>query len=368
LETNPSCSCNNLARVLLGGEKIAPELLARCTAILPRTRISNLYGPTETTANSVVACSVTVNDICIGSPIANTEVYVCDEQMELVPPGVAGELFIGGAGVARGYLKRPDLTAEKFVPNPFRGSRAGRIYRTGDKVRWRRDGALEFLGRDDHQVKIRGCRVELGEIESRLLEHPSVREVVVVAREDAAGEKRLVAYFTCQSSFSDDESLQAKTEDSSTASSLWRHVSARLPEHMVPAAYICLPALPLTPNGKLDRKALPEPREAAYAQGRYEEPQGSTEKALASIWSELLKVERVGRSDNFFQLGGHSLLAVRMISQVSQKLKIQATVSDVFACPILRSFADRIIERSLDQYEAADLAPMLRLLQNSNSV
>lgn len=369
LEKHPSGSTRNLVRILLGGEQIIPDLIRRSIGLLPGTQISNLYGPTETTANSVVASSISAEDICIGRPVANTQAYVCDAFMQPVPLGVVGELYIGGAGLARGYLNRPELTAEKFLPDPFNCKPGSRLYRTGDQVSWRADGNLEFMGRNDDQIKIRGCRVELGEIESRLLEHASIRETVVVAQEDNLGEKRLIAYYTCQKSWKTEREEQTveTTEEAVNASTLWAHLAAKLPDYMVPVAYVSLPALPLTDNGKLDRKRLPAPQGAAYVLGRYEDPQGAVETTLAGIWSEVLKVEKVGRHDNFFHLGGHSLLAVRMIAQVTRQLNVQATITDVFTYPILRSFADHIIQRLLEQFDAADLEPVLRMMQNSSS-
>ncbi|HEU4561408.1 MAG TPA: non-ribosomal peptide synthase/polyketide synthase [Longimicrobium sp.] len=314
-----------LTRLLLGGEAIAPELLARTRDLLPEVEVWNLYGPTETTVNAV-AGRVGTGRIAIGRPVANTRAYVLDSQLQPTPVGVAGELFVAGAGVARGYLGRAALTAERFVPDPFGGA-GGRLYRTGDRVRWLADGTLEFLGRLDHQVKIRGFRIELGEIEARLLEHPSVREAAVLAREDALGDLRLVAYYAGE--MVEVEALRA-------------HLSGRLPEYMLPAAYVRLEALPLTPSGKVDRRALPAPEGDAFATRGYEAPVGETEEALAGIWAEVLGVERVGRHDNFFELGGHSLLAVRVISRVRQVLEAEVVLAHVFSHPTVESLAARL--------------------------
>src|SRR4029077_7700845 len=256
--------------------------------------------------------------------IANTRVYILDGHGEPVPVGVMGELYIGGAGVARGYLNRPELTAERFVADSFVGESEARMYRTGDLARWLLDGNIEFLGRNDNQVKIRGFRIELGEIESRLAEHPAVREAVVLAREDAAGEKRLVAYYTA-SGMGEAEAASVGAEQ------LRAHLSAVVPEYMVPAAYVCLNRLPLTPNGKLDRKALPAPEQDAYAARGYEAPVGETETKLAEVWAEVLKLEKVGRHNNFFELGGHSLLAVRVVSRLQQVLSVEVAIRDLFA-------------------------------------
>jgi acyl carrier protein len=265
-----------------------------------------------------------------------------------VPVGVAGEIRIGGLGVARGYLGRAGLTAERFVPDPFSADAGGRLYRTGDLGRWLADGTIEFLGRTDFQVKIRGFRIEPGEIEARLLEHPGVRDAVVLVREDASGDRRLVAYHV-------GEALDAQT--------LRAHLSQRLPEYMVPAAYVHLEMLPLTPNGKVDRKALPAPEGDAYATREYEAPAGKVEQALAGIWAELLGVERVGRGDGFFALGGHSLLAVQMISRVRQEIGVELALDAVFENPVLSALADRIVELRLAQFDPETLARLARLVR-----
>ncbi|HEX8362163.1 MAG TPA: amino acid adenylation domain-containing protein, partial [Longimicrobium sp.] len=313
--------------LVVGGEELkAPLARSIVEASAGEMRIFNEYGPTET----VVGCMIHRFDaerdrgaaVPIGRPIANTRMYVLDADGQPVPVGVVGELYIGGAGVARGYLNRPELTAERFVEDTFHG---GRMYRTGDLGRWLADGTIEFLGRNDFQVKIRGFRIELGEIEARLGAHPGVREAVVLARTDAPGDARLVAYYASA------EALEAEA--------LRAHLASALPEYMVPAAYIRLDALPLTPNGKTDRKALPAPEGEAFATRAYEAPAGDTETALAGIWAELLRVERVGRRDHFFELGGHSLLAVQVISRVRQALGVQAVLGDLFARPVLADFA-----------------------------
>ena len=228
-----------------------------------------------------------------------------DKRREPVPVGVGGEIYIGGVGVARGYLNREELTAERFVEDRFAGEAGARMYRTGDLGRWRADGNIEFLGRNDFQVKIRGFRIELGEIEARLAEYPGIKDAVVIAREDTAGDKRLVAYVTSRQASEESKAEAGKETQAGTiqAEELRAHLAGRLPEYMVPAAYVELKRLPLTANGKLDRKALPAPDAGAYATRGYEEPQGEMETGLAAIWRELLKVERVGRQDNFFSTG-----------------------------------------------------------------
>jgi len=331
-------------RALCGGEALPVELSRRLQSRVQS--VWNVYGPTETTiwSSCLEVRPQTDSDQPfepIGRPIANTRMYVLDEHGEPVPIGVAGELHIGGVGVARGYLNRPELTAERFVADRFSGEAGARLYRTGDLVRYLPDGNIEFLGRNDHQVKIRGFRIELGEIEARLVEHQAVREAAVIAREDTPGDKRLVAYVVVES-----EAKGVAGDSGELAALLRVHLSATLPEYMVPAAFVVLDALPLTPNAKLDRKALPVPDEEAYARGVYEAPDGEVEAILAGIWQELLGVERVGRQDSFFELGGHSLLAVRLLERL-RRLGLGAAIRDLFEYPQLSDFAvatRRIVE------------------------
>ncbi|MGY3698971.1 non-ribosomal peptide synthetase component F/aryl carrier-like protein [Bradyrhizobium sp. USDA 3240] len=301
---------------------------------LPAASIVNAYGPTEGTVCATTwSCPDEFDGaiVPIGRPIANARVYLLDAYGAPVPFGAAGELYIGGAGVARGYLNRPELTAERFIASPFVDG--DRLYRTGDLGRYLPDGNLEFLGRNDEQVKIRGFRIEPGEIAARLCEHAWVREAVVVAQQDGAGEKRLVAYVVCASEAGSDED-----DGGGLAGALRAHLSARLPDYMVPAAFVRLAALPLTVNGKLDRKALPGPADAAYALAAYEAPRGEVETMLAGIWAELLGVERIGRHDNFFELGGHSLLAVQLMERL-RRLSLGVEVRTLFARPVLCDLA-----------------------------
>ncbi|TFV27478.1 non-ribosomal peptide synthetase, partial [Bradyrhizobium frederickii] len=248
--------------------------------------------------------------------------------------GAVGELYIGGAGVARGYLNRPELTAERFIASPF--VEGDRLYRTGDLARYLPDGNLEFLGRNDDQVKIRGYRIEPGEIVARLCEHAWVREAVVVARQSGAGDKHLVAYVVCAPEAGSDEG-----DGGGLAGALRAHLSGRVPDYMMPSAFVRLAALPLTVNGKLDRNALPAPRDQAYALAAYESPQGAVETALARIWAELLGVERIGRNDHFFELGGHSLLAVHLLSR-ALKFGLSFSATDLFRAPVLKELASKI--------------------------
>ncbi|UXV22066.1 amino acid adenylation domain-containing protein [Pseudomonas fluorescens] len=307
-----------LVRVMCSGEALPGSLVRRFKQQLPGSALHNLYGPTEAAVDVTAwncAGAVTPDNTPIGKPIANTRMYVLDSQLQPVPLGVVGELFIGGVQVARGYLNRPELTAERFLDDPFTH---GRMYRTGDVGRYLADGTLEYLGRNDDQVKIRGLRIELGEIQARLLEHPQVNEAAVVAREE-----RLVAYYTGTHSDIDD---------------LRRHLLQHLPEFMVPAIFVHMEGLPLSPNGKLDRKALPAPGLDSVVVREYEAPQGDTEISLASLWAELLNVERVGRHDNFFELGGHSLLAVSLMGRM-RRLGLSADVKVLFGQPTLAALA-----------------------------
>ncbi|WP_246763555.1 non-ribosomal peptide synthetase [Rhizobium sp. 007] len=324
-----------LKYLLCGGERNASPAFLKLLREQGPVRLIHCYGPTETTT---FAATYTVGPmqekalgVPIGRPIANTRVYLLDGHGAPVPFGAAGELYVGGAGVARGYLNRPELTAERFIASPFVAG--DRLYRTGDLARYLPDGNLEFLGRNDEQVKIRGFRIEPGEIAARLCEHALVRDAVVVAREDGAGGKRLIAYVVAAAE------QAGEAEKSDLAGALRAHLSACLPDYMVPSAFVRLSALPLTPNGKLDRKALPVPEDDAYARRTYEAPQGAVETALAAIWEELLGIERVGRHDHFFELGGHSLLAVQLMSRLPQALGVEMPLTTLFARPTLADLA-----------------------------
>ena len=331
-ERSPDKAREQLAGVRLlnvTGDALSPQKLQAWEALCPDkpTKLVNTYGPTEATVSCTAAYvkhNPEMASVTIGKPMANTRIYFLDAQGEPVPIGVAGEIHVAGDGVARGYLNRPELTAERFIQDPFSNDPEARLYKTGDLGRWREDGTIEFLGRNDFQVKVRGFRIELGEIEARLAEHPALRETAVLAREDGAGGKRLVAYYTGDAGLA--------VED------LRAHLAEALPEYMVPAAFVHLEALPLTANGKLDRKALPAPEGDAYAVRGYEAPQGETEQALAAIWAELLKVDQVGRHDNFFELGGHSLLAVTLIARMRQA-GLNTDVRELFAAPTLAGLA-----------------------------
>jgi len=319
----------SLRCAIVAGEACQAAVAARHQDVCPDAALYNEYGPTEGT----VWCSLYRSRgeeqgvLPIGRAIANMRVQVLDDRLQPVAPGVAGEIYIGGAGITQGYLGRPDLTAERYLPDPF-GAPGSRLYRSGDIGRLNADGELEFLGRVDHQVKIRGFRIELGEIEARLLEHPALREAAVIARQNPAGEAELVAYVVAR-------------DASPAAQTLRQHLAERLPEHMLPAAYVMLPALPLTPNGKLDRAALPAPERSG--QRAYRAPRNERENLLAGLWAEVLGVEKVGLDDHFFELGGHSLTATRLVSRLRGALNIEVPVRALFQHPTLGDFADQAL-------------------------
>jgi surfactin family lipopeptide synthetase A len=312
-------------KALCGGEAfprdLADALLTRCASVW------NMYGPTETTIWSTCdKVRPSKGPVLIGQPIANTQTYILDSSLQVVPMGVVGELYIGGDGLARGYWNRPELTAERFISHPF--LLGDHLYRTGDLARVMTTGQIECLGRVDHQVKIRGFRIELGEIESAIADFPGVRQTVVVAREDAPGDKRLVAY------------LVAAEPEKFRSAELREWLKQRLPPYMVPVAMVALPALPLTNNGKIDRKALPSPEQAsAAATGQFAAPRTQTEKAMATIWEQVLGIEKVGVHDNFFDLGGHSLLAVNLFAQITQAFGSTLSLNTLFETPTVEDLA-----------------------------
>ena len=341
-------------KILCGGEALprdlAEQLLDRCGELW------NMYGPTETTIWSAVHRVATgPGPVPVGRPIANTDIYVLDAQLEPVPIGVAGEVFIGGAGVAQGYWKRPELTAERFVPHPFSEQSEARLYRTGDLGRFLASGELEVLGRLDHQVKLRGFRIELGEIEVGLAAHDQVQEAVVVLAGEGI-DQRLVAY------------LVPSGDNAPMAKDLRAFLKERLPDYMVPTAYITLPALPMTPNGKIDRKALPTPdgAQSELTGADYAAPQTPIEQALAAIWSEVLGIEQIGRNDNFFELGGHSFLAVRIFATIEERLGTRLPLATLFERATIGELAGALADSapseswsSLVAIQAGDSRPPL---------
>jgi amino acid adenylation domain-containing protein len=330
-------------KVLCGGEAL-PEVLAE--QLLERgVDLWNMYGPTETTIWSAVRHMTSDGGApTIGRPIANTTLYVLDEQLEPVPVGVPGELHIGGDGLAHGYLKRPELTAERFIPHPFDSTTGARIYKTGDLVRYRTDGEVEFLGRLDHQVKVRGFRIELGEIETALARHPLVKAAVATTREETAGDVRLVGYVI-------------PTRDTVPSAELRRYLGDTLPSYMVPSAIVSLDAFPLTPNGKIDRKALPAPSFERDSEQEYVAPRTTLESNLVAIWQDVLGIRPIGVTDNFFDLGATSVVAAELFARIERKLHAKLPLAPVFQAPTIGQLA-QLIEAEGDGPRWTSLVPI----------
>ena len=327
----------------MAGEPLTHDLVQQIYARSKVQKVFNLYGPSEDTTYSTYALieEGAQSEPTIGRPIANTQAYILDQALQPVPIGVAGELHLGGAGLARGYLNRAELTAEKFITNPFG---QGRLYKTGDLCRYLPDGNIEFLGRMDHQVKIRGFRIELGEIAAGLRQHLNVREVAVLAQEDTAGDKRLVAY------------MVPAQEAVPTVGELRRFLQEKLPNYMVPSAFVFLEKLPLTPNGKVDRRALPTPDLSHIElESEYAAPRSPIEEVLAGMWRDLLKVPQVGIHDNLFDLGGHSLLATQVISRIRDTFHIELPLRTLFETPTVATLAERLESARRTEPEMARL-------------
>ncbi|HEX6290904.1 MAG TPA: amino acid adenylation domain-containing protein, partial [Herpetosiphonaceae bacterium] len=340
-------------QLLAGGDVLSVAHVNRALRELPRCTLINGYGPTENT--TFTCCYVMaygdqiVGSTPIGSPIANTRVYVLDHFMQPVPVGVHGELYIGGDGLARDYHRRPDLTAARFVPDPFSQIGGARLYRTGDLARYRSDGNIEFVGRIDGQVKLRGFRIELGEIETVLTQHPAVREAVVVVREESS-EKRLVAYVVEQ------QNKEPETRNSALATrnaDLRAYLANYLPDYMVPSAFVFLDALPLTANGKIDRRALPAP-DFEHLKQTYVAPRTPDEETLAAIWAQVLKIERLGVHDNFFELGGHSLLATQVVARIRDAFKVEMPLHTLFESATVAGLAEQVARLQADKAGEAD--------------
>lgn len=341
---------------IIGGENLVAQSIAFWQNFAPQTVLVNEYGPTET----VVGCCVyqvpngkhQSGSIPIGRPIANTQIYLLDENLQPQPIGVPGEVYIGGAGLARGYLNRPELTAQKFIPSPFSDNSGARLYKTGDLARYLPNGDIEYLGRIDHQVKIRGFRIELGEIEALLSQHPVIQKTVVVAREDEPGNKRLVAY------------VVPDPEQAPTLSELRSFLKEKLPEYMVPSAFVMLKALPLTSNGKVDRKALPAPEQVRpELEATFVAPRTAIEEVLAQIWAEVLGLERVGIYDNFFDLGGHSLLLTQVTSRLQNAFGVELSLRQLFETPTIANLAVVIAQKQVEQADSEMLAQVLAELE-----
>ena len=349
--------CRSLRRVMSSGEALPKSTVERFFTRLPEVELHNLYGPTEA-AVDVTFWSCKPHDpsptVPIGKAIANTQLYVLDATQEPVPLGVAGELYLGGAGLGRGYLHRPEMTAERFVPHPFSAKAGARLYRTGDRVRWRSDGNLEFLGRWDEQIKLRGYRIELGEIEAALREQAEVEQAAVVVREDVPGNKQLVGYIAGEST---PESAGPKATPD--LDQIRNALKRRLPEYMVPARLVSLPALPLSPNGKLDRKRLPPPEDGMeMREATYIAPKTPVEEILCGIWAEVLGVQQVGIQDNFFELGGHSLLGTQVIAHIRKAFQMDVPLLRLFEAPTVAEIA-KIIEDPRSIAAKQGLSPIL---------
>ncbi|MCC5632722.1 amino acid adenylation domain-containing protein [Nostoc sphaeroides CHAB 2801] len=342
---------------IIGGENLTAQHINFWQQFAPDTVLINEYGPTET----VVGCCIyqvpqTHNysgSIPIGYPIANTQLYVLDQYLQPVPKGVVGELYIGGAGLARGYLNQPELTAQKFIPHPFSDEPEARLYKTGDQVRFCVDGTLEFLGRLDDQVKLRGFRIELGEIESLLCLHPTVKDALVMVREDVIGDQRLVVYLVVQ------------PDSSLLVDDLRSFLQEKLPDYMIPSAFVPLQTFPLTANGKVDRKALPAPDKInADIEQSFVAPRNSLEEQIADIWSQVLRLEKVGIHNNFFTLGGHSLLVTQLISRMRDALGVELFIQDVFANPTVAELSVIFTQKLTEQVDDESLARSLAELED----
>jgi amino acid adenylation domain-containing protein len=346
----------SLTRMVCSGEALPLELERRFFDRLPGVELHNLYGPTEA-AVDVTFWACERDDrrglVPIGRPVANTRIHILDRELRPLPVGVPGELLIGGVQVGRGYLARPDLTAERFVPDPISGEAGARLYRTGDLARLLADGVVDFLGRIDHQVKLRGLRIELGEIESALSRHPAVAQAVVVVREDAPGNPLLTAYYV------------PAGETAASLTDLRLALAAELPEYMIPSGFVPLPTLPLTASGKVDRKALPAPDGARPDLGReFVPPVGAVQERLAAIWAEVLRVERIGAHDNFFELGGHSLLATQVLSRVREAFGVELPLRAIFNTPTVAGIAEAVIQKELERADDDLLARLLSELES----
>jgi amino acid adenylation domain-containing protein len=326
LQHPKSKDCHCLKRVIVGGEALSYELNQRFFQQL-NCELYNFYGPTEAAVYTTGWCCQPNSQISIGCPLANVQVYILDSYLQPVPIGVAGELHIGGMGLARGYLNQPELTAEKFIPNPFG---QGKLYKTGDLARYLPDGNIEYLGRIDNQVKLRGFRIELGEIQTVLETHPNVEQAVVIMREDTLHNQRLVAYVM-------------RKDTLLTSQELHRFLQQKLPVYMIPSAFVLLSDFPLNPNGKIDVHKLPIPDETSLVESPYLAPRNSTETILVSLWQQLLQAGKIGVNDNFFELGGHSLQAMNLMALIYEKMAIEIPLSMIYEKPTVAELSDYII-------------------------
>lgn len=332
--------CSSLRWLFSGGEALTDDLAREVTTKLPIPLV-NLYGPTEATIDTTYWMSHTSHGskVSLGRPISNAQLYVLDDAGRPMPAGVAGELYIGGDGVARGYLNLPELTAERFLPDPFGVKGGARIYRTGDQVRWREDGNLEFLGRLDHQIKLAGYRIELGEIETILQRYPGVEHAAVIVHQDVAGEKRLTGYI-----------VKTAGNEVLSISEVRDYLRLRVPEYMIPSTLMILDKMPLTNSGKIDRNKLPAPETGVHS-CPYVAPASEIEKHLCDIWSKVLGVERVGVNDSFFELGGHSILAIQIIRRTNQAFKVNLPMRSIFQESTVSGLAVLVEETLIETLE-----------------
>ncbi len=362
MKTNKNNLC--LRYIIFGGEALKPIMLKEYNEIYPMVKLVNMYGITETTVHvtykEITKDDIKLNASNIGKPIPTLTTYVVDRNVKLLPIGVPGELCVGGEGVGRGYINRPELTDEKFIDNPFEQN--GKLYKSGDLVRMLPNGDMEYLGRIDHQVKIRGFRIELGEIEHKLITHPSVKEAVVIAREDKDGGKYLCAYVSC-------------TGEIAVATELREHLSKDLPGYMVPSYFIQIDKLPLTSNGKVDKKSLPEPDGIIKTGAAYEAPKNEVEEKLVRIWREVLNIDKIGINDNFFEIGGHSLKATSLAAKIHKELDVKIPLGEIFKNPTIKEIAEylKIVDKSIyselnaveerEYYEASSAQKRIYTLQ-----
>jgi amino acid adenylation domain-containing protein len=349
--------------LIIGGERALPEQVAMWHRhVGPQVQLFNTYGPTEATI-AATRCLLAapageapaLSEVPIGRAISNVQVYVLDERLKPVPVGVPGELHIAGVGLVRGYLNRPELTAEKFIPHPFSSEPGARLYKTGDVARYLPDGNLEYVGRKDRQIKIRGFRIELAEIELALAQHSSIQEAYLTVYEEEPGQKRLVAYVVCDQS-----------ETALTTSALRKYLKERLPDYMIPASFTFQDQLPLNSSGKVDQKALPPPdRSRPEMEEGFVAPRTPTEELLAGIWAELLRVERVGVYDDFFDLGGHSLLATQIISRVREAFQVEISLRTLFQGANIFELAQAIeTSERIDDADVDEIAKTLAQLES----
>jgi acyl-coenzyme A synthetase/AMP-(fatty) acid ligase/acyl carrier protein len=347
---------NQLRLIVSTGEPLLPHLpLQWGEQLKSGARLVNMFGQTETTgtvATYPISSSrlVEAKTVPIGGPIADTDIYLLDGEQRLVPIETEGEIYVGGAGVGLGYLNQPELTAEKFVPNPFSPTPGTRLYRTGDVARFRADGEMEFVSRSDDQVKIRGIRIELGEVRSILSQHPDVRQSAVVAVGDHSGGKRLVAY------------VAPRAAGTVAAADLRSFLKQKLPDYMIPATFVIMDALPLTASGKINRQGLPAADYAA--EESFVAPRSPVEEGLAAIWAEVLGLERIGVRDDFFELGGHSLAVSQIISRIDERFNLQLPLKSLFDAPTVEEMAVLVAEFQAKKAGAANLESMLAELES----